>query len=211
MQSKNALQVRNCLLTDEESTALKNSLMFLHVSELKYLAVKLYLVDKGNKMALIMRILHFLHTGKKLAVPKFPENSRAMRGQIYPIHSSALMLKGSYKNDLKTRLFFKQLLGDHFHFTAYGIDWLNERWMQGNPPTYQEFASMWQEEHERRKNVPAAPKEEWAYINFVQKFLQNSLEASRECINHAWECERQKHKANINAWLEEKKLVIWTI
>ena len=203
--------MRDFLLTDQEFTALKNSLTFLHVSELKDLATKLSLVDKGNKMSLIIRILHFLHTGKKLAVPKFPENSCAQRGQIYPIHSSALMLKGSYKNDLKTRLFFKQLIGDHFHFTAFGIEWLNERWMEGNPPTYQEFAKMWQKEYEKRKNMPAAPKEEWAYINFVQKILQNSSEVSRESVNHAWECERQKHKANIIAWLEEKKLVICNI
>ncbi len=195
------------LLTGQEFTVLKNSLLFLHVSELKDLATNLSLLDKGNKMALIMRILHFLETGKTLTVPKFPENSCAKRRKIYPIHSSALMLKGAYKNDYKTRLFFKQLLGDHFYFTAFGIDWLNERWMEGNPPTYQEFAEMWQEEYEKRKNTPAAPKEEWAYINFVQKFLQNSSEVSRESVNHAWECERQKHKANIFAWLKEKKLV----
>ncbi len=195
------------MLTDQELIVMKNSLVFFHVSELKDLATNLSLLDKGNKMALIMRILHFLHTGKKLTVPKFPENSCAKRGQIYPIDLSSLMLKGSYKNDLKTRLFFKQFLGDHFHFTAFGIDWLNERWMHGNPPTYQEFAEMWQDEYKKRKNMPAAPKEEWAYINFVQKFLANSLEVSRESVNHAWECERQKHKANIFAWLKEKKLV----
>ena len=199
------------MLTDHELKFLKNSFTFLHVSELKNLATKLSLVDKGNKMALIMRILHFLHTGKKLALPKFPENACAKRGEIYPIHSTTLMLKGSYKNDLKTRLFFKQLLGDHFHFTAFGIDWLNDQWMEGNPPTYQEFAKMWQEEYEKRKSMPATPKEEWAYINFVQKFLQNSSEVSRESVNHAWECERRKHKANIIAWLKEKKFGLFDI
>ncbi|MBS0628146.1 MAG: hypothetical protein JSS09_08050 [Verrucomicrobia bacterium] len=160
-------------------------------------------------MELILRILHFLQTGKKLAVPKFPENSCAKRGQIHSLHPSALMLKGSYKNDLEARVFFKKMIGDHFHFTAFGIDWLNERWLDGNPPTYYEFSQMWQEEYKKRKNRPAAPKEEWAYINFVQKFLQNSSEISRESINHAWECERQKHKANITAWLKEKKSVIF--
>lgn len=192
---------------DQEFTVLKKSLMFLHVRELKDLAANLSLLDKGNKMAISMRILYFLQTGKRLTVPKFPENSHAKRGQTYPIHSRALMLKGAYKNDLKTRLFFKQVIGDHFHFTAFGIDWLNERWMEGNPPTYQEFAEMWQEEYKKRKNMPAAPKEEWAYINFVQKILQTSSEVSRESVNQAWECERQKHKASIFTWLKEKKFV----
>ncbi|XVN42631.1 MAG: hypothetical protein RCG15_08655 [Candidatus Rickettsia vulgarisii] len=64
-----------------------------------------------------------------------------MRGVVYHLHPNTLMLKGSYKNDLRNRQFFKQLIGEHFHFTAIAIDWLNDRWMQGlpPPPTYQEF------------------------------------------------------------------------
>ncbi len=173
--------------------AFRNSLLFLHVEELREIARRLSLADKGNKIALIMRIVHFLKTGQKLAIPKFPEKSCAKRG-VYPLNEDALMLKGAYKNDLKTRLFFKQMIGDHFHFTAFGIDWLNERWMEGNPPTYREFAKMWQEEFEKRQKTPAAPKEEWAYINFVQKFLLTSPAASRESIQHAWELERERHK-----------------
>lgn len=179
------------------STELKNSLLFLHVGELKELAAKLSLVDKGNKRAIIMRILHFVATGQKLTAPKYPTTSCAKRGQVYPLHPNTLMLKGAYKNDLKTRLFFKQLVGDHFHFTAFGIDWLQDRWMDGNPPTYQEFAKMWQEEHAKRETHPAAPKEEWAYINFVKKYLARSPGVSRERMNHAWECERHKHKAKV--------------
>lgn len=194
------------MLTDQEFSILKKSLTFLHVDELKSLAMKLSLVDKGNKMAIIMRILHFLHTGEKLTIPKLPKKSCAKRGQVNPLNATALMLKGAYKNDLKTRLFFKKLVGDHFHFTAYGIDWLNDRWMEGNPPTYQEFAKMWQAEYEKRKNRQIAPKEEWAYINFVQNFLQSSLDGSRESVYHAWECERQKHKAHIKNWFKENKL-----
>ncbi len=64
-----------------------------------------------------------------------------------------MILKGSYKNDLKTRLFFKNIVGDHFHFTAFGIDWINEKWMEGNPPTYRDYATMWQSEVDRRKNM----------------------------------------------------------
>lgn len=192
------------MLEDQNSIALKNSLTFLHVSELKAVAAKLFLSDKGNKMTLILRILHFFRTGEKLEASKFPSVSMAKRGRIYPIHPTTFMLKGSYKNDLQTRLFFKQLIGSHFHFTAFGIDWLNHRWMDSLPPTYQEFADMWQEEYERRKNRPEPPKEEWCYIRFVQKFLQTFPEASRECLNSEWESERQKHKAVIEARIQEQ-------
>ena len=105
------------------------------------------------------------------------------------------MLKGNYKNDLKTRLFFKKIIGEHFHFTAFGIDWLNERWMLGNPPTYQEFADMWEDEYRKRQKTPASAKEEWAYIRFVQGYLIHSPESSRDALNTAWENERQRHKS----------------
>ncbi len=173
------------------------------MSELKDLSRLLALVDKGAKMAMIMRIIHFLHTGQKLITPKIPDASLAKRGEIYSLSPTTLMLKGSYKNDLKTRLFFKRLVGDHFHFTAFGIDWLNDRWMEGKPPTYHEFAKMWQEEYKKRQSMPVAPKEEWAYINFVQTFIKSSPQASRESVNIAWECERQTHKAHMAAWLKK--------
>jgi hypothetical protein len=181
----------------KNSVDLKKSLLYLHVRELKNIALQLSLVDNGNKMAIIMRILHFLETGQKLTLPKFPEKSCAKRHSSYSIGENELMLKGSYRNDLKTRLFFKQLIGSHFHFTALGIDWLNERWMEGNPPTYHEFAMMWQKEYQKHKYLPTAPKEEWAYINFMQKYLLGSPNATKELINNAWESERQKHKAHV--------------
>lgn len=62
-------------------------------------------------------------------------------------------------------MFLKKLIGDYFHFTAFGVDWVDERWMDGNPPTYQEFVDMWRAEYKRRQETPANPKEEWAYIN----------------------------------------------
>lgn len=158
---------------------LKESLTFLHVEELKEIALKLALSDKGAKGTLILRILHFLETGQKLTLPKFPEISCAKRGVTYPIEKKALMLKGAYKNDLKTRNFFKSIIGDHFHFTAFGIDWLNEQWMKGQPPTYEAYAEMWQ----KQIGMPRAPKQEWAYINFLQKHPKES-----------WEKERQRHK-----------------
>lgn len=195
------------MLTELEFMDLKNSLMFLYVSELKELARNLFLIDKGNKRTIILRILHFLHTGQKQAAPKFAENVIAKRGCVYPLHQDTLMLRGAYKNDLKTRLFFKQLIGEHFHFSAFGIDWLNDRWMDGNPPTYQEFAKMWQEEHERRKNRPVAPKEEWAYINFAQNFLKKSPHSSSKEMNLAWKQERQEHKARIEVLLKEKQVI----
>lgn len=185
-------------------TDLKNSLLFLHVSELREIANQLSLVDKGNKKAIVLRICHFMKTGEKLSMPKIPKESCALRGKTYLISEEELMLKGAYKNDLENRLFFKRLIGSYFHFTAFGIDWLNERWMEGRPPTYREFANMWEAEYERRKKMPVSPKEEWAYINFVQGFLKDEPFADQERVNKAWQVEREKHKAKVYQLLDEK-------
>jgi hypothetical protein len=102
------------------------------------------------------------------------------------------MLKGSYKNDVRTRAFFKLLIGPHFHFTAFGIDWLNERWQAGNPPTYQEFANYWVSEVEKRKDKRPEPKKEWAYINFLQQAQRLMFHASKEELLAAWKKMRQE-------------------
>ena len=180
---------------------LKESLNFLHVEELKNITDKFSLDNKGKKMEIIVRILHFLQTGERLVKPKFPDISCA-KNKTIPLAANSLMLKGAYKNDLKTRLFFKSLIGDYFHFTAFGIDWLNMSWMEGKPPTYQEFADMWKLEYQRRKENPVARKTEWAYINFVQAYYNKTPDAPREEVMKAWESERERHKGRVHKILD---------
>ena len=182
------MAVNNISLID-----LQKSLYFLHVGELREICLRLCIPEKGLKLRLIARIMHFIPTGEVIKEPKMPDISRAKRGEYYPLHPEALILKGAYKNDLKTRLFFKSLIGEHFHFTAFGIDWINERWMSGLPPSYQEFVDMWKAEGERRKKNPETPKVEWAYIHFTQDFLKANPEATRSEVIDAW-----KHVHQIN-------------
>jgi len=148
----------NSSLSPSDFDQLNQSLLYLHVEELKEITVQLHISDKGAKGAIIAHILHFLQSGEELALPKFPAVSCAKKGVVPPLSPKSLILRGAYKNDFATLLFFKSLIGERFHFTAFGIDWLNERWLQGNPPTYQEFADMWIAETERRSHEKAAPK-----------------------------------------------------
>lgn len=180
------------LISESQLNTLTYALNFLHVDELKKLCLQFHLSDKNTKSALIMSIMHFIKTGEVIKKPLIPDICRAKRGQTYPHHPNTRMLYGAYKNDLQTRLFFKQLIGEHFHFTAFGIDWLNDRWMSGNPPTYQEFANMWQTEYLRRKIMGSEPKTEWAYINFTQKLIQLHPGISHMHIIEAWKEEREK-------------------
>ncbi len=205
MRNKLPLIKKFPLLTAAESTLFYESLLFLHVLELQMLCVQFcfFTPVKETKMILIDRIMHFIETGTVLEQPKIPAVSRAARGAVYQLAPTTLMLKGAYKNDLQTRLFFKHLIGDYFHFTAFGIDWLKARWLEGNPPTYQEFADMWVVEYKCRKEEGSKPKEEWAYINFIQDFMRKHPEAPREVSLAAWEKERARHVEIVKNVLSE--------
>lgn len=172
---------------------LRELLAHMHVAELKSLLTSLRMSAKAfNKQELIDRLVHYKATGVALAPQEIPLVSRARHGLQAPLAPERLMLFGSYKNDYATRDFFKKLIGNHFHFTAYGIDWLRERWLAGNPPTYAEFALEWQEEFERNKIAKRPAKQEWAYIRFVQAYTQEHPEAGHAEINAAWELWRAK-------------------
>lgn len=194
--------------TPQEISILKEALLFFHVKELRDLALTLGLSAKDNKVALVEGIVHFVVTGKILPTAKIPKTSCAGRGKKYLIAENSLILKGAYKNDLVTRTFFKGLIGPHFHFTAFGIDWINERWLAGNPPTYKEFAEMWQYEHEHRSKYGSIPKQEWAYIRFTQTLLASNPSASKEALLAAWEAERAQQQKIAYAILKKNLKIL---
>jgi len=181
-------------LSKKEQIELKEALSHLHIEELEQQLESLNLSTKGfNKKELINRLMHFACTGKELSPLEIPITSKAKPGMLYPIHSDTLMLHGAYKNDAKTRDFFKLLIGDHFHFTAHGIDWLRERWLEEDPPTYAEFAEYWQDCYEQQILNKRAPKQEWAYNRFLQNFMKNNPKKSRTEFLAAWKEQRKDY------------------
>ena len=169
------------------------------MGELKEICSQLNLPSSGKKVMLINRVVEFITTGNILKDPVIPEVSLAKKGNSYPLSKDTLILKGAYKNDLKTRLFFKKLIGKHFHFTAFGLDWIMEQWLKGKPPTYQEFAHMWQYQYEQAK---LAPKKEWAYINFIQNLIKQHPNLSKTDQLNAWKQEQAKQKKVVDSILK---------
>lgn len=191
-------------ISPDQLIELKEALSHMHVSELKNQLEELHLSIKGfNKKELIDRLVYYAKTGKELLPITIPKIAKARHGVSYPLSPTTLMLYGSYKNDLKTRQFFKQLIGDHFHFTAQGIDWLRERWIEGNPPTYSLFAKEWEVEYQHNKKEKRLPKQEWAYIRFVQEYLRTSPDASKKEVNIAWEIKRQEYIQLVHAFFKQ--------
>lgn len=180
-----------CSLSSKNLAELEEALNYMLMEELKEICESLNIPCSGKKGELIKRILHFVISGKILTPKGIPATSKAKKGEIYPLTFNTLILSGSYKNDLNTRLFMQKLVGKHFHFTAFGQDWIKEQWLAGTPPTYKEFAIFWQREYEARKKKTANPKKEWAYLNFIQSYLVKTPNAPRNEITDAWEKERR--------------------
>lgn len=195
------------MLELEKLQQLRQSLYFLHVLELRGVAANLMINVSGVKSVLIETIYTFLATGEKAEPKKIPKRScvsaNFTKNQI-AISKDMLILKGAYKNDNKTRLFFKSLIGSHFHFTAAGIDWINSRWFDGNPPTYQEFADYWQKAYELCKLKKPEPKKEWALLTFVKQFMKQHPKANKIAIFKAWHEERLKHVELVYKLLQQR-------
>jgi len=151
-----------------DQKALRDAIYYMNMSELKRCCQVLAIPESGKKAELIDNIISFIKTGKVVKRDTMPPESLAKNHPPQGLTKNGLMLYGSYKNDDKTRALFKSLVGPHFHFTAFGIDWLNEQWLKGMPPTYQQFSDYWTKEMERRKQKKAKPKQEWTYLNFLQ-------------------------------------------
>jgi hypothetical protein len=173
---------------------LNDALHYLKVEELKEVCLKLQITPRGKKAAMIADILK----GTNQTIQPLPSICKAQKGASYPLHPKTLMLNGAFKNDARTRAFFKSLIGPHFHYTVYGLDWLKNRWQQGNPPTYQEFAEFWQSEYLNRKGKKSPLKKEWAYLNFLRNCKRENPHLTKDQLLDRWESTRlaQVKKAN---------------
>jgi hypothetical protein len=189
-------------LTPPELNQLKESIFYLNLRELKHLAGLLGLPAQGKKGDIISVILAKISHKPLVVFSEMPAVSQSKK-MIEP-SPDALILCGSYKNDAKTRAFFKKLVGQHFHFTAFGQDWIKRRWMEGNPPTFQEYADFWQAEQERRKKNKREPKKEWAYIHFLQKYGTEHPNASAQEARKAWHDIRIIHRKRVENILKLK-------
>lgn len=178
-------------ISNEKLDQIYEALVYLKMQELRDLLIHLSLPSKGKKNLLIKRIFCFMKTGEIIETPLIPKSAHAPKRYKRKLAPEEPIYYKSYKSDLESRLFFKQLIGEHFHFTAFGNDWLTEKWLRGQTPTYQEYADFWQFEMTKRANSPADPKKEWAYLNFCQHYLKQYPNASRTEMVKAWETKRQ--------------------
>ena len=152
------------LLTSSRKLTEQCTLHFMKMAELQDACRILGLPDAGKKAELIEKIMVFIRTGTIMPLPKIPEISRASLRQAQRLHPDALMLYGSYKNDAATRAFFKTLIGPRFHYTAFGIDWLNWNRSMANRPPIKNLLTIGLQNQNGAKKIPKIPKKNGATL-----------------------------------------------
>jgi len=194
------------ILNHNQQQELVKSLLYLKMSELKNLCLYFKLPTQGEKIKLIEGIQYYITTGKIITPQEIPTISKAKPKNNYPLAPETFILKNAFKNDLKTRIFLKTLIGNHFHYTAYGIDWIKTLWIQSTPPTYAQFAIYWESEYKAQKITKPIMKPEWAYLNFVDHYKKENPNTSKSQAITAWKNEQKRQVNQVKEILNIDKL-----
>jgi hypothetical protein len=186
------------LIDAEQVTHLDESMLYLNISELNKITKHFKLPNLKRKNDLIENIITFVTTGtvsiQRPAQIKKPKNY-VQHAELTP---QTQMVQGIYKNGTKEREFLEKLIGNHFHFTVFGLEWLAEQWENDISPTYQEFADMWVREYMLYKSgMKQYHKQEWQYINFVKNFIAENPNATQKNILSEWKKHRLLHKERV--------------
>lgn len=175
-------------MTKADQKKFQESIYYLKVDELKRVCGRLGLAQTGSKAELIQSVFKFYGLKEKTLLPKSFEKYAGKLSQETHI------LPGYYSNGQKSREIFKQLIGDHFHFTTYGMNWIKSQWVDEKYPTYKQFARFWQSEYDRRKSGESFKSADTnARVRFFR--AKKGLGLSKDELEALWQKERKRNKA----------------
>lgn len=184
---------------------LDDAIYYLKVPELEYYITTLGIAAGPRKESMIAALLQFAGrspapTDRPAAEPPglSAEARRTLQTRFAP---QTHIVPGHYTNGPASRARFKQLIGPHFSFTSYGMEWIRRQWAAGSCPTYQDFATFWQTEFERRKAGGAyTSKKTLQRVQFFRKMGGKGL--SKIELERAWSAERERQAGVARAILE---------
>ena len=139
----------------------------------------------GRKPELTERISYFLQNGcpPKTNNLKSPTNKKTIQALPRSIDEP---IPENYTSSELYRAYFKSIIGDHFHFTAYMM-----KYIKNNPGiTFRQYTNEWQAEHERRKDKNYKPDimKSCEYNQYIRDFFidnkDRSLKDAIECWKH---------------------------
>lgn len=153
--------------------------------ELIAFCVQHKLPTQGGKIELVSRIEHFLKN--KDNIPQKVQRKKTNQRDS----TSDLTLKtvvNCFKNDLKTRIFFIQHIGKHFHFNAYLREFAKDTFENKERLTYGDLIKGWikYEELKKQKDFKTEISPQFEYMQFTRDFFANEKNKTRDDAIAAW-------------------------
>ena len=132
-------------------------------------ARQLGLPTHGYKPELSSRILAHLTSGTDFSEINKPP-IKAPRDSVAPLRRDSPVI--NYKNDRKTREFFKSQIGPDFHFTYH----VNQYRLANDGLTYGDLIDEWVAERDRRENKSYTPKiaDHGEYNQFIRDYFADA-------------------------------------
>lgn len=143
----------------------------------------------GSKMEITARIESFLRDGL-IEKPK-QKQSRRRKKSNEPLSRSTIITE-DHRCSQQVRAFFKQEIGEHFHFSTYIQDYFRANIGK----TYDDAINAWHKE-EYRKQDPAYRKDiapQFEYNRFIREFFSNPINKgkTRSQAVEAWNKKKSK-------------------
>lgn len=154
----------------------------------------------GGKLDLIDRIEHFLRTGQATSFT-------AIR-RIGKWDSDTTITKETpvinYKNDAKTRNFFKKEIGSHFHFNEY-LRKFAKNCNKKHKLSYGDLVKGWIKAEQQKKNLPYKSKigKQFEFNQFQRDFYAKEKGKTRKELIEAWRLVRFRSGPNTYAYYLE--------
>ncbi|MCK5475273.1 MAG: cytoplasmic protein [Candidatus Pacebacteria bacterium] len=144
----------------------------------------------GGKIEITGRIVEYLKTGKienkkrkiKKCIQRMPKNIN----DIIP---------DNYSSSQLFREYFRSIIGQHFHFTAYMATYMKDR----PEITFKEYADEWQAEYERRKNKNYHSKimKSCEYNQYTRDFFKDNPNKTRADAIKYWKIKKSMRGDNV--------------
>ncbi|MFJ6414549.1 DUF6434 domain-containing protein [Terribacillus saccharophilus] len=143
----------------------------------------------GSKMEITARIESFLLNGL-IEKPKQKQSCRKKKSKE-PLSRSTIITEG-HRCSQDVRTFFKQEIGEHFHFSTY----IQNYFRANIGKTYEDAINAWHEE-ETRKQDPGYQKDiapQFEYNRFIREFFSKPVNKgkTRSQAIEAWNKKKSK-------------------
>lgn len=166
--------------------------------ELANFCKKIDIPANGTKPVLEEKIVSFLKTGNYEPVYSANIKKRLKKSRREPPPETIRLsdaIPENYKNSQKHREFFTSVIGKHFHFTAYMMNYI-----KNNPGmTYQDYVNEWNAEYERRKDKNYKPPilKSCEYNQYIRDFFAANKGMSLNDAIRCWKYKKSRAGDNV--------------